>query len=88
MKKIIFSLALLLIGSTANSQSISDVDISKRQEYMMKTYKIHRQKAEKYEQEILPSLERENEQLKKLKISSTKFKDEQKKNIQKIRENY
>ncbi|MEY8685752.1 hypothetical protein AB9N12_06280 [Bacteroides sp. AN502(2024)] len=79
MKKIIFSLVLLLIGSTANSQSISDVDISKRQEYMMKTYKIHRLKAEKYELEILPSLERENEKLKKLKISSAKFKDEQKK---------
>ena len=64
--KIIFSLFLLLLGgSIVYSQSISSVDFGKRKEYMLKTYKIHRLKADKYEQQILPSLERENEQLKK-----------------------
>ena len=78
--KIIFSLFLLLLGgSIVYSQSISSVDFGKRKEYMMKTYKIHRLKADKYEQQILPSLERENEQLKNNRISSAKFKEEQKK---------
>lgn len=45
----------------------------------MKTYKINRLKVDKYEQDVLPALERENEQLKNKKISSAKFKEEQKK---------
>lgn len=78
--KIIFSLALLLLGgSIAYSQSISSVDIGKRKEYMMKIYKIHHLKADKYAQQILPSLERENEQLKNKRIGSVMFKNEQKK---------
>lgn len=78
--KIIFSLALLLLGgSIAYSQSISSIDVGKRTEYMMKMYKIHRLKAEKYEKQILPALECENEQLKNQQINSSKFKEEQKK---------
>lgn len=46
---------------------------------MMKTYKINSLKADKYEQDVLPALEREKEQLKNKKISSAKFKEEQKK---------
>lgn len=70
--------ALFLIVNLAYSQSISDIDVGKRKEYMMKTYKIHHIKAEKYLEEILPSLERENEQLKHQRISSDKFKEAQK----------
>ena len=44
----------------------------------MRTYKINSQKADEYEQ-ILFSLQKENDQLKNRKISSTQFKAEQKK---------
>ena len=79
MKKITFFLVLLLSGSTSYSQSISNVDIKKHKEYLMKTYKINQPKADKYLQLLLPSLENENEQLKNQRISSVKFKEEQKK---------
>lgn len=78
MRKIMIIGALFLIVNLAYSQSISDIDVGKRKEYMMKTYKIHHIKAEKYLEEILPSLERENEQLKHQRISSDKFKEAQK----------
>lgn len=71
-------MSLLLIGSVGYSQVISDVDIGKRKEYIMKTYKVDSKKADKYEQ-TLSSLQRENELLKSRKISSTQFKSEQKK---------
>lgn len=78
MKKIILSLSLLLIGSIGYSQIIPSVDVGQRKEYVMKTYKIDSQKADKYEQ-ILLSLQKENELLKNKKISSTQFKIAQKK---------
>lgn len=71
-------LSLLLIGSVGFSQIIPGVNIGKRKEYMMRTYKINSQKADEYEQ-ILFSLQKENDQLKNRKISSTQFKAEQKK---------
>lgn len=78
MKKITLFLSLLLIGSVGFSQIIPGVNIGKRKEYMMRTYKINSQKADEYEQ-ILFSLQKENDQLKNRKISSTQFKAEQKK---------
>lgn len=78
MKKIILSLTLLLVGSISYSQSFSNVDVGKHKEYMMKTYKLDSKKADVYEQ-ILSSLKQENEQLKNRRISSDRFKDEQKK---------
>lgn len=78
MKKIILSLSLLLIGSIGYSQIIPSVDIGQLKEYIMKTYKIDSQKADNYRQ-ILQSLQKENEQIKNKKISSTQFKIEQKK---------
>lgn len=73
MKKITLFLSLLLIGSVGFSQIIPGVNIGKRKEYMMRTYKINSQKADEYEQ-ILFSLQKENDQLKNRKISSTQFK--------------
>lgn len=60
MKKIILSLTLLLVGGISYSQSFSNVDVGKRKEYMMKTYKLDSKKADAYEQ-ILSSLNQENE---------------------------
>ena len=42
MKKITLFLSLLLIGSVGFSQIIPGVNIGKRKEYMMRTYKINR----------------------------------------------
>ena len=78
MRKITLFLSLLLIGSVGFSQIIPGVNIGKRKEYMMRTYKINSQKADEYEQ-ILFSLQKENDQLKSRKISSAQFKVEQKK---------
>lgn len=75
MKKIILSLTLLLVGGISYSQSFSNVDVGKRKEYMMKTYKLDSKKADAYEQ-ILSSLNQENEQLKDRRVSSDRFKDE------------
>ena len=78
MKKAMMIGTLFLIVNIAYSQNISDIDVGEHKEYMMKTYKIHHGKAEKYIEEILPALERENETLKDQRISSAKFKEAQK----------
>jgi hypothetical protein len=67
MRKITLFLSLLLIGSVGFSQIIPGVNIGKRKEYMMRTYKINSQKADEYEQ-ILFSLQKENDQLKNRKL--------------------
>lgn len=79
MRKTLFSLSLLLIGSIGYSQvDIPKVDANKRKEYVMKTYNVDSKKADRYE-EILHSLQHEKDQLRNMKISSTRFKADQKK---------
>lgn len=81
MRKTLFSLSLLLIGSIGYSQvDIPKVDANKRKEYVMKTYNVDSKKADRYE-EILHSLQHEKDQLRNMKISSTRFKADQKKTL-------
>lgn len=78
MKKITFFLLFFLMGSIGYAQMIPGTNVKKRKEYMMKTYKIHRGKADAYEQ-ILANLQRDNDLLKSRKMTSAQFRSKQQK---------
>lgn len=77
MKKLVFSLFLFLFVGVGYSQTDESVDVGQRKEYMIKTYKINKKKAEAYEQLRL-QLQAENDNLKMEKISSSSFRSKQK----------
>lgn len=76
MKKMILLLAFLLTGGTYGLGQ-EGADVSKRIDYMAKTYGINRQKAETYEK-LRKNLLAENEELKKQIITSSQFRIAQK----------
>ena len=80
MRKIIFSLALLLTGGIgyAQTRNVQNTDVGKHKEYVMKTYGVDAEKADAYE-EILTSLNQENDGLKSRKMTSQQFRAEQSK---------
>lgn len=80
MRNILFSVALLLIGgvSYAQTRTVLNTDVNQHKEYVMKTYKVDAEKADAYE-EILTSLNRENDELKSRKMTSQQFRTEQSK---------
>lgn len=80
MRKIIFSLALLLTGGIgyAQTRNVQNTDVGKHKEYVMKTYGVDAEKADAYE-EILTSLNQENDGLKSRKMTSQQFRTEQSK---------
>lgn len=78
MKKFIFMLAVMLFTLNGFSQDGKNVTQKQRKEYMMKTFKIHSKKAIAYEK-IRLELINENEKLKEQKLSSSQFRNKQKK---------
>lgn len=78
MKRLFYFGLIILLGNVAYSQVIPNVDVKKRKEYVMKTYKVDKNKANQYEH-ILSSLQEENYRLKEKKISSVQFVADQKK---------
>ena len=67
-----------MISVNGNSQNVIDVDVAKRKEYMIETYKINAKKADAYEK-LRIGLLRENDKLKEQKMTSSQFKNKQKK---------
>lgn len=78
----LFLIPFLMISVNGNSQNVIDVDVAKRKEYMIETYKINAKKADAYEK-LRIGLLRENDKLKEQKMTSSQFKNKQKK-LQKI----
>lgn len=79
MKKVFLFLIIYLLVSVENySQNVSDVDVTQRKEYMIKTYKINAKKADAYEKLRIELLQ-ENDKLKEQKMTSSQFKNKQKK---------
>ena len=78
MKKIIFMLAIMVFTLDGFSQDGKNVTPKQRKEYMMKTFKIHSKKAISYGK-IRLELISENEKLKEQKLSSSQFRNKQKK---------
>lgn len=61
-----------MISVNGNSQNVIDVDVAKRKEYMIETYKINAKKADAYEK-LRIGLLRENDKLKEQKMTSSQF---------------
>ena len=79
MKKLyLFLIFCLLISVNSYSLNTTDVNVAQRKEYMIKTYKINAKKADAYEKLRIELLQ-ENEQLKEQKMTSSQFKNKQKK---------
>lgn len=78
MKKIVYALLLLFVGSMGYSQNASNVNTKERKKYLMETYKIHRLKVEAYDK-ILMDLQRDNDALKSKQMTSTQFQSRQRK---------
>ena len=74
----LFLIIYLLVSVESYSQNVSDVDVTQRKEYMIKTYKINAKKADAYEKLRIELLQ-ENDKLKEQKMTSSQFKNKQKK---------
>lgn len=68
----LFLIPFLMISVNGNSQNVIDVDVAKRKEYMIETYKINAKKADAYEK-LRIGLLRENDKLKEQKMTSSQF---------------